>query len=346
MNRENLIGPHQITFDITNKCNLRCLHCYNSSGENLQSKEELTDEEVLNFISEFENIRLLNFCFCGGEPLLRKDLIVKSIKKLKVYGCQNIAMVSNGFFLNENILDELIYVGLTKIQISLDGFKASSHNYIRNNDMAYDAAIKAIKLISKKTIESSVAFTPTSYNISELKDVKSFISDLGLKNTLRVQPVMIMGRAAENILNIVPNKFQYRELVNLIKELNAEGGNVSIDWGDPIDHLIRFTKKDLIITNSIIRSNGEIVADPYIPIVVGNLRKHKFMEYWEAGLFNIWSEKIIKKIAENILTTNDMNMVDNEYIPKVFKNGDIYLDLIDTPKNQFDNLLSSFNINI
>lgn len=122
MDRKKLAGPHQITFDITNKCNLRCLHCYNSSGENLQSQNELSDLEVLNFIDEFADVKLLNFCFCGGEPLLRKSLVLESIDKLKKYNCQNIAMVSNGFFLDEYTLDELISKGLTKIQISLDGF--------------------------------------------------------------------------------------------------------------------------------------------------------------------------------------------------------------------------------
>ncbi|WKV08557.1 hypothetical protein PQ743_04895 [Thermoanaerobacterium thermosaccharolyticum] len=29
-----LVGPHELAFDITNNCNLRCLHCYNASGEN------------------------------------------------------------------------------------------------------------------------------------------------------------------------------------------------------------------------------------------------------------------------------------------------------------------------
>ena len=28
------VGPYQLALDITNKCNLRCLHCYNASGEN------------------------------------------------------------------------------------------------------------------------------------------------------------------------------------------------------------------------------------------------------------------------------------------------------------------------
>lgn len=82
MLRDLIVGPHQISFDITNKCNLRCLHCYNSSGENLASQNELTDQEVLDFIDEFKSIKLLNFCFCGGEPLLRKELIVEAAKRL------------------------------------------------------------------------------------------------------------------------------------------------------------------------------------------------------------------------------------------------------------------------
>mgnify|MGYP003452044044 CR=1 FL=1 len=56
MLRDLIVGPHQISFDITNKCNLRCLHCYNSSGENLASQNELTDQEVLDFIDEFNTI--------------------------------------------------------------------------------------------------------------------------------------------------------------------------------------------------------------------------------------------------------------------------------------------------
>lgn len=50
MGNNYLIGPHQMAFDITNKCNLRCLHCFNSSGENAIINDELTDYEVVEFI--------------------------------------------------------------------------------------------------------------------------------------------------------------------------------------------------------------------------------------------------------------------------------------------------------
>lgn len=345
MDGKYLVGPHQITFDITNKCNLRCLHCYNSSGENEYIRDELSDMEVLDFIDEFKNVKLLNFCFCGGEPLLRSELIIKSIEKLKSYGCENIAMVTNGFYVTKALLDDLIDSGLTRIQVSLDGFKAESHNYIRNNKDAFHYSMNAIELISNTNIESSIAFTPTRYNIKELPMVKESIAKLGLKSTLRVQPVMIMGRAAKNILDIVPTKMQYRDLVREINFLNAEAGDIKIEWGDPIDHLIRFTKRNLLITNSVIRCNGDIVADPYIPVVLGNIRRHKFMDYWNKGLYDIWNNKIIQEFSKTILTTEDMDITKNKNIPDEFKNEDLRIDLIDDSIEKISDLLNSFNKN-
>lgn len=44
-----LRAPHHVALDITNKCNLRCLHCYNSSGENEVMHDELTSDELFVF---------------------------------------------------------------------------------------------------------------------------------------------------------------------------------------------------------------------------------------------------------------------------------------------------------
>lgn len=76
------VGPYQLALDITNKCNLRCLHCYNASGENRVMEHELSDDEVIKFVKDILPMKLLNFCFCGGETLLRKELICKCIKML------------------------------------------------------------------------------------------------------------------------------------------------------------------------------------------------------------------------------------------------------------------------
>lgn len=40
-----------VAIDITNKCNFRCLHCYNYSGEH-NRESEMSDQEILNIINE------------------------------------------------------------------------------------------------------------------------------------------------------------------------------------------------------------------------------------------------------------------------------------------------------
>lgn len=71
-----LRAPHQVSFDITNKCNLRCLHCFNSSGENDVVKNELSDEEVLSFIRSLVPMQLYNVCFCGADFLMSCNTII------------------------------------------------------------------------------------------------------------------------------------------------------------------------------------------------------------------------------------------------------------------------------
>ena len=50
--KDSVTGPLHLALDITNKCNYRCLHCYNASGENCVVNNELTDEEVLELINQ------------------------------------------------------------------------------------------------------------------------------------------------------------------------------------------------------------------------------------------------------------------------------------------------------
>ena len=60
-------------------------------------------------------------------------------------------------------------------------------------------------------------------------------STIGISGTsLRVQPLMIMGRASQNVKAIEATNDQYRDLVMEIRKMNMEGKDPQIDWGDPI----------------------------------------------------------------------------------------------------------------
>lgn len=336
-NSANILrGPHQIAFDITNKCNLRCLHCYNNSGENLVSTNELTDSEVMDFIRDVGQMKLFNFCFCGGETLIRKNLICEAAAQLRSMGVPNVSMVTNALLLSEKTALELKESGVNRIQISLDGSNASSHDRLRNKKGVFDKVISALNILKKLDIKGSVAFTPTSFNVEEIEEVHKIINEIGIDGELRVQPLMLLGRADGNEESIKVTKLQYRQLVKTINKINNEKISPEIKWGDPVDHLIRYrTTASHCVNHCNVRANGDIVVSAYLPLVVGNVKRHSFSEYWDQGLGQVWQNKIPSEIAKTIVCIEDMNKK-NEGIPTVWQDKDIYIDLIEQDLNDMN----------
>lgn len=307
--KEALIGPYQIAFDITNHCNYRCLHCYNASGENSVIDNELSDAEIIEFIADVAKMKPSNFCFCGGEPLLRLPLLLTCADILHNAGISNIALVSNGYYVTEDILHSLADHNVNGVQISLDGATESSCFALRQNTLAYERATNALRLIASfgDKFNPSVAFCPTRYNVAELEAVFQFCCEQHIRQ-LRVQPLMIIGRASKNIKKILPSDEQYIELVKTIHKCNQNtSATTHIDWGDPLAHIFDMADTtQMYPTFMSIKANGAIDVSPYLPLTVGNVRKHSIIEYWNAGFVNIWSLDIVKEMAAQLYSVENM----------------------------------------
>lgn len=328
-NSKKLRGPYQMSLDITNNCNLRCLHCYNYSGENICIKDELIDDELIKVINDVAQMDIFNMCFCGGEPLLRKDILLKLVKMLSDKDI-NTSMVSNGLLLTKDVAKELKEAGIKKIQISLDGtFK--SHEKLRGLKGSYEKAVTALENLKEFEISSGIAFSPTSWNIEEFKDVFKLALDLDVTE-LRVQALMPIGRGSKNEDIIIPSNTQYRTLMKYMNECKKEAKilskNIDIQWGDPIDHLIRFP---INIENNVtmtIKANGNIAPSVYLPLSLGNVRKHSVIDYWNGGLYKAWTLDIVKDMAEKYTSVLEMGD-EKDSMPTAFLEEDIYYDIIE-----------------
>ncbi|MEW5706324.1 MAG: radical SAM protein [Actinomycetota bacterium] len=331
-----LRGPYQIALDITNRCNFRCMHCYNASGENfIKPSNELSDEQVLDLVADIATMQPYNFCFCGGETLLRKDLLIKAARILK-RGCRYVSMVTNGYLVTPEIAKEVVSSGITRVQVSLDGAGAGSHDRLRRQEGAFEKAVQAIKAFTVAGVQNiEVAFCPTAFNVHELPEVHKLCKSLGV-GSLRVQPLMLLGRANKYANEIVPTYSQYRELVRMIDRITKSCDGPLVEWGDPIDHLIRFrTLVSACVPYVNIKADGSIVPSPYIPVSVGNVTKHKLSEYWEAGLIRAWQEPLVTQLASKVLSVSDFCKVE-EGTPMVWLDADLQIDLIELRKLQIE----------
>ena len=324
----SLSFPLQVQFDITNKCNFRCLHCYNESGDNNVCDSELTDADVLSLFDEFKKFTPYNICFCGGEPLLRKNLIFQASRIVKGR-VPNLSIVTNGYLLDYDTFNELIESGVNRIQLSIDGNNKETHEYIRQKKYSFENVFNALDICTKaKTglTDLMVAFTPTKFNISEFPQLVDKLVAKGVTR-IRVQPLMIMGRANKN-KGLKPERYQYYQLMRYIHNIQTKYGSSIIDWGDPVDHIIRYrTILSGVGNNLTIKANGNIVASPYIPISFGNVKKHSLSEYWAAGLCYIWQNPILQNYASNINVLDDIGMKIDGF-PILWEEDDLNLDLI------------------
>lgn len=199
-------GPLNIMWDVTNKCNLNCKHCYNRSGKG-RLYNDLDDTEMINVIPGIIALSPRVVCFCGGEPLLRYNVLPQLAQQLSEAGI-TVNMVTNGFLLDDEKIKTLRSSGISGFQISLDSAHEETHDYFRGFKGAYAGATRAIDLLLKRSIMPDVTFIPTRINYKDIGEVVEYLYFRGIRR-LGSMPFIPIGRGKEN----------YDELTLLDEEL-------------------------------------------------------------------------------------------------------------------------------
>jgi MoaA/NifB/PqqE/SkfB family radical SAM enzyme len=187
-------GGAMLIWEITNLCNLACLHCCTNSSPRVSTSRELSDEHVRLAIADFPKVPVLEVMFSGGEPFLRAN-IVDFIERSKAVGA-DVYIASNGTMITPDVAQSLRRIGIKRIDISLDGDTPDIHNSVRVHATAFDRTISGIAacVASELPIRVSTMVTPKS--APRFREFVDLVVKLGVTNLVAscVQPSS--GRAA------------------------------------------------------------------------------------------------------------------------------------------------------
>lgn len=319
-----------ISVDVTYKCNFRCRHCYNSSGEHNFGDKELTDEKMLELIRDIANYSPDSVCICGGETLLRKELLYKIGNILKDCGCQY-NIVTNGYLMTDEIAKNLKESGYTLVQISVDGLK-ENYEWLRGIEGGYEKAIEAIKCVKEAGLSSAVSCVPHKKNIKDIPDIIELCDALGV-DSFRMQPLMQLGRA-EGIEGDLVIQDGYAQVIDIVQKyrtiLRDRGGRLTLEWGDPVEHLLAIAAGNTSLGSIHISAYGEILVSPYIPLSIGSVKVHSFSEYMKNKILDNYSTRLIKKLVSLV---NDEQSLDihktKSNLPAIFTGENFQLDFMD-----------------
>lgn len=281
----SLFSPIYIGIDLTERCNLRCIHCRLSTSK--QKKEELPLKDIKKLIDEFSSLKVIQIIFSGGEPFIRKDIfdiLSYAIKK----GIPDISVVSNGLLLNEEKIKKFKRTGVRKIVISLDGLK-KAHEKIRGKG-TFDKTIKIIKMLIRNNLKVKVTMTINKLNKRDLPKLSRILKKIGVKK-INVGNLMPCGRG-KDLWSQSLSKEEKQRLWNKVKKENEIYGENFILFESSFLSEPKLTKSDKRIlpflgcrggrTYCAILANGDIVACKMLPqIVAGNIYKKSFRKVWQ-----------------------------------------------------------------
>lgn len=176
--------------DITNKCNLTCIHCIRNAGK--IAENELETSEWLKIIDIFTSLFKTHVTVSGGEPLLYPGFF-DIIKRAKEKGLV-VTVFTNGTLIDDEIVKKLDgYVD--KIQISLDGATEEVNDNIRGKG-SFKKVLEAVRLLYDTNIVLDMAFTIMPVNLKNFyENIENLIRILGPKINFRISEVLKRGRA-------------------------------------------------------------------------------------------------------------------------------------------------------
>ncbi len=165
-------------------CNFKCRGCFSPArginGEIMNTYElvNLVKEASLDYYQELPQEIIIT----GGEPTLNRDYLVDTISKLNF---SYVVMETNGYFLDEEYIDELIKAGLNEIMLDLKAYDEGLHQWytgfsnrpIFKNLKAFHGKIKVII----KTV-----YIPRIVDDTEIENIARFISQLDPEMEYRI----------------------------------------------------------------------------------------------------------------------------------------------------------------
>jgi mycofactocin radical SAM maturase len=185
-----LSAPVNVTWEITRRCNLKCIHCLSGSSE--ESSDELTLKECKSIVDQLAALRVFEINFGGGEPLL-KDYFLPLLRYIHSKGIVT-CISTNGTVLTDEAINYYSGNPLVNVQVSLDGATAEVNDAIRGKG-TYRKIISGINLLSGKNIPLSINTVVTSLNCEQLDKLKELAASYGAR--LRVSRFRPSGRARE-----------------------------------------------------------------------------------------------------------------------------------------------------
>jgi len=169
--------PLQVSIEVTRRCPLECLHCYNNlpMADTNARQREMSKEEHFRVLDELVEMGCFWILYTGGEVFARKDFLeIYTYAKKKGF---LVTLFTNGTIINEQIADYLVEWPPFAIEITMYGRTRETYEALTQIPGSYDRCIRGIQLLKQRKLPLKLKTVATSVNKHEVMAMRRFAED-------------------------------------------------------------------------------------------------------------------------------------------------------------------------
>ncbi|HUP02743.1 MAG TPA: TIGR04053 family radical SAM/SPASM domain-containing protein [Bryobacteraceae bacterium] len=294
--------PMLVIWEVTQACDLACVHC-RASAQPERNAGELTTEQGYRLLDEIRSFGEPLMVFTGGDPLKRPDLYELIRHAVKI-GLRTNVTPSATPLLTAEAIDRFKEAGVSRMAISLDGPDAASHDDFRGIPGTFDRAMFALRYARDIGLETQYQSTITRRNMHRLPEMAEIAREVKTK-MWSLFFLIVTGRAAEaddlraeeyeqvfefmyNLSKTAPFAIKTTEAMHyrryVAQRARAEGGMAANEAAKGVAWRtagVSDGKGFVFVSHT-----GEIFPSGFLPVSGGNVLQDSLTAvYRESGLF-------------------------------------------------------------
>lgn len=273
-----LRSPLYMAWQITNECNLACLHCIEESGPGKAFADELSDTQIFDVLRQIIELDVPYLSFSGGEPMLHPRFF-DMVEYVCARGVQ-LKIETNGHFLEPEACARLQAAGVKAVQVSLDGASAATFNRMRVRGN-FDKTVQGIRNLRAAGVPIEINYSPSKFSAHEAGDAVDLAYALGAESFYSGR-TMYTGNAVKTWQKLAPSEEQYRVLFDTLRdEARHYAGRMRVDFHEMglLDELrYRLHNPAALL---IVLPNGLVKLINALPFTCGDLRVQSLQAVWD-----------------------------------------------------------------
>ena len=292
--------PKWLAWEITRRCNLKCVHCRSSSEDAIEGHPDFSFKQAQRTLDDIASYANPVVVLSGGEPLMREDVF-----DIAKYGNQKglrMCLATNGTLVTDEICHKIKEAEIKMVSLSLDGATATTHDNFRNVQGAFDGTMRAIELFNRHKIPFLINSSFTTRNKEEIPEIYKLVKTFGATAWYMFM-IVPTGRGEDIMEELIPEKI-YDEILEWHYQVEKEENELLMrpTCAPHYYRIVRqkaqeegssFKRRNLKFSTGgskgclagqlicLIDVDGEVLPCSYFPKSAGNVFQQSFKDIWE-----------------------------------------------------------------